>query len=221
MEGGILYIGRILIELFFITLLSRFGKEWLYGTIVVNLLLITTLGSKIVSVFGFTMNAGNVFYASIFYAIILILEFHGKAAALRAVWQSSALLIFSLILAELTVSAGGAPASRVFDEAIRGVFQMVPRIGIASLIAFIISQSVAIGFYERLKKKTKNLWIRNGSAAVVVQMIDSLIFFPLAFYGAMSAEAVVGIAAAGFFAKLLVGLVSTPFIYFAYYLKKE
>ena len=43
------------------------GKERLYTAIIIFLVLISTVGGKIVTFFGYETNTGNIFYASVFY----------------------------------------------------------------------------------------------------------------------------------------------------------
>ncbi|HEY4522349.1 MAG TPA: hypothetical protein VJH91_01785 [Candidatus Paceibacterota bacterium] len=62
-----------LLDLGIVLVAYMLGREWLYVTIVVNLLLISILGAKLVSVFGFSTNSGNVFYAAVFFATVSLL----------------------------------------------------------------------------------------------------------------------------------------------------
>jgi hypothetical protein len=93
------------------------------------------------------------------------------------------------------------------------IFGLVPRITLASWIAFIISENIdAIG-YAWFKRITngKHLWIRNSLTSIPSLALDSLIFIPIAFYGiAPLTPLLIGQITI----KWLVGLLNIPFMYF-------
>lgn len=78
MQNAVAILGIGLLGTFAITIFSRFGKEWLYSAIVVHLLLISLLGGKLIAVFGFTTNVGNVFFINVLFATYMLIERYGK-----------------------------------------------------------------------------------------------------------------------------------------------
>lgn len=223
MESEIILLTRIVFSLLFLTFLSRFSKAWLYTSIAVNLILIANLGAKTVSFFGFLTNAGNLFYVCIVFAIYLLIEHHGSASARLAIWMGIVFSIFSLIMAELIVNTPGTVESRQLDEALRQFIGVIPRVSFASLVAFLVSQNINISLYTAMLRKSggEYLWLRNMVGVVVVQMIDSLIFFPIAFYAVLGTDVFIEAMIVGFVMKVGIGFLSTPFLYLSYRLKKE
>ncbi|MBI5306226.1 queuosine precursor transporter [Candidatus Wolfebacteria bacterium] len=92
------------------------------------------------------------------------------------------------------------------------IFNLVPRITLASWIAFIITENFDAYVYSWFKKLTngKYLWTRNAFSSIPALLLDSLIFIPLAFLGVMPIlPLIIGQTAV----KWLVGLINIPFMY--------
>jgi uncharacterized integral membrane protein (TIGR00697 family) len=72
------------------------------------------------------------------------------------------------------------------QAAYESVFGQVPRIVLASICAFWAGEFANSFVLARMKilTKGKHLWTRTIGSTIVGQGIDSLIFYPLAFYGA-------------------------------------
>lgn len=75
-----------------------FGAEIVSVAIATNLLLISTFGAKLISIFGFVSNIGNIFYATTFFAVQLLLERYGRREAVRAVWAGVFALVVFVIM---------------------------------------------------------------------------------------------------------------------------
>jgi len=92
------------------------------------------------------------------------------------------------------------------------IFNLVPRITVASWIAFMVTENFDAYVYSWFKKLTngKYLWTRNAFSSIPALLLDSLIFIPLAFFGTMPIlPLIIGQTAI----KWLVGLVNIPFMY--------
>src|SRR3989338_10379373 len=68
-----------------ILLSLRLGKEALFVALVTNLILVSAVGSELISVLGVVTNAGNAFYGLAIFSLGLLAEFYDKKTALRAV----------------------------------------------------------------------------------------------------------------------------------------
>jgi len=92
------------------------------------------------------------------------------------------------------------------------IFGLVPRITLASWIAFLISENLDAYIFAIFKKITKGkmLWSRNVFSSIPALLVDSLIFLPLAFLGVMPVwPLIIGQTAV----KWLVGIINIPFMY--------
>lgn len=93
-----------------------------------------------------------------------------------------------------------------------GIFGIVPRITIASLISFYVSENIDAIIFDVFKKYThgRHLWARNVISSIPALTIDTLIFIPLAFYGTMP---IMSLMVGQMLTKWLVGIISIPFMY--------
>lgn len=200
-----LIIVRAVVELLFLAYASRLSKGWLYGYIVTNLLLITVLGGKMVTVGNFTTNVGNVFYASVFLATYLLLEYHGTAAAYRSVRIAAAMVFLFVLMIHVTLAMTGTFAQREFNEALQTALQPTARVALASILGFILAQHINIWIYDMLKRraKMKFFWLRVNISNALAQMVDSFVFFLVVFLGTTSMSAVWSVMLLGYGMKII------------------
>jgi len=99
------------------------------------------------------------------------------------------------------------------QQAWESIVGLVPRITIASWIAFLISENFDAWTFDVFRKVTKgkHLWMRNAFSSIPSLTIDTFLFITIAFYGTMPLwQLIKGQIAT----KYLVGLVNIPFMYF-------
>src|SRR3989338_7906681 len=89
------------------------------------------------------------------------------------------------------------------------------RIAIASLVAFAVSefQDVATFFFVKQKIGEKMFWLRSLLSNIWSQLLDSILFMVIAFYGVYSNEALVRIIITWWLFKVAMGLLYTPLSY--------
>jgi uncharacterized integral membrane protein (TIGR00697 family) len=213
---------RIILDLGFVFFMCRLGKEYLYASIVVNLILISVIGSKLVTVFGFVTNTGNAFYASVFFATYLLLE-HGRDGSgvkdgIRAILIGVVSIFFFTVMSQLAVAIVSIPETASVSSAMSLLFGAVPRITLASLTAYAVAQSMNVWLYFMFDEafEQKRLWLRVFSAIIIAQAVDSLLFFSIAFLGVVPFETVLESMATGYFLKVGIGAISIPLLYASY-----
>ncbi|MBH5323235.1 queuosine precursor transporter [Aurantiacibacter sediminis] len=128
--------------------------------------------------------AGVMFFPVSYIIGDILTEVYGYANARRVIWTGFAALIFMAFMAWVVVSlppAEGWPG----QEAYEFVFGNTWRIVLASIVAFWAGEFANAVVMARMKVWTKGkmLWSRTIGSTVVGQGIDSLIFYPIAFYG--------------------------------------
>ena len=108
------------------------------------------------------------------------------------------------------------------SDAIETIFGVVPRIALASLTAYAISQMLDVYLFDKIKKKfpgKNKLYIRNIGSTLVSQFVDSMIFVPIAFLTlgeflvGYPNEIVFEIFWTTYIIKLIVAILDTPFVY--------
>lgn len=128
--------------------------------------------------------AGVLFFPISYIIGDVLTEVYGYARARRVIWTGFAALAFMAFMAWIVVAlppADGWPGQASYEF----VFGNSWRIVIASMTAFCVGEFANSYVLARMKIWTggKQLWARTIGSTVVGQGLDSLIFYPLAFYG--------------------------------------
>ena len=138
--------------------------------------------------------AGILFFPLSYLIGDVLTEVYGYAAARRCIWVGFAALAFMVVMSGIVVALP-PDAGWTGQGAYEAVFGQVPRIVVASMAAFWAGEFVNAYVLARMKVATGGrwLWTRLVGSTVVGQGVDSLLFYPLAFFGApgWSGEAVV------------------------------
>jgi uncharacterized integral membrane protein (TIGR00697 family) len=116
----------------------------------------------------------------------VLTEVYGYARARRVIWVGFVAVLFMAFMAWVVVALPPAPGW-TNQPAYEAVFGQVPRIVFASVLAFWAGEFVNSYVLARMKIRTggRHLWMRTIGSTVVGQGVDSLIFYPLAFAGAV------------------------------------
>lgn len=219
MYNNLLFIGSVLFYLFaVIGMYKLFGKTGLYvftafGTILANIQV-----CKCIDIFGLSTTAGNVLYAATFLITDILSERHGKKSAQKAVWLGLCVTILWIIGTQGTLHL--VPnANDYVSDSLNDVFGLVPRVAISSLIGYALSQSVDVTMYhfiwERCGHTEKFLWLRNNGSTLISQMVDTIVFTTLAFWGTYPMDVFISILLTTYLFKVIVALLDTPFAYLA------
>ena len=115
-----------------------------------------------------------------------VAELHGRTTANRLVVIGFVPLIISLLL---SVAVLALPAAHDMDPARLSAFETImggtPRIWLGGIFAYGISTLLNVSIFSRLKGRegSKLLWLRSAVASALSQVVDTLIFISIAFYG--------------------------------------
>lgn len=115
-----------------------------------------------------------------------VAELHGRAVANRLVQIGFLPLIASILLSIIVLSV---PAAGDMDPARADAFAMMmggtPRIWLGGIIAYGISQTLNVTLFAALKGQagSRMLWLRAAVASILSQIVDTLLFVSIAFYG--------------------------------------
>lgn len=155
------------------------------------LLLSNVLGAGKVAVIDLPMigswpfGAGILFFPLSYVIGDVLTEVYGFARARRCIWAGTTAMLFMAFMATVVVALPPAP-DWTGQSAYEQVFGQVPRIVFASILAFWAGEFVNSLVLAKMKVWTegKHLWTRTIGSTIAGQGIDSLIFYPLAFWGA-------------------------------------
>ncbi|WP_066799370.1 queuosine precursor transporter [Sphingomonas soli] len=115
-----------------------------------------------------------------------IAEVHGAKVANRLVQIGFVPLLVSMALIELVLSL---PAGAGMDPGRLTAFEMILgqsfRMMLAGLIAYGISQTLNVTIFSLLKGRegSRLLWLRSAIASVLSQVVDTVLFISISFYG--------------------------------------
>jgi len=131
-----------------------------------------------------SFGAGVLFFPVSYIIGDVLTEVYGYANARRVIWTGFAALLFMAFMAAVVVAlppAAGWPG----QEAYEFVFGNSWRIVLASMTAFWAGEFANSFVLAKMKMLTAGrfLWMRTIGSTIVGQGLDSLIFYPLAFYG--------------------------------------
>lgn len=202
----------------FLGMYVLFGKTGIFVWIGMATILANIQVTKQITLFGFEATLGNIMYGTIFLSTDALNEFYGKKDAKRAVWIGFFILIATTIIMQMALWF--QPNSSDFAQgSLETIFGFFPRLVLASLIAFLVSQLLDVVLFQKIKSllpQTKFLWIRNNGSTIVSQLVDTAIFVPIAFLGAIPNDVLFGLSGifvSTYIIKVLVALLDTPFLY--------
>jgi hypothetical protein len=212
MNNIFLLLAAGLVEILCLVELVALKKEWYYAFIVVNLILVTLLGSKIISFFSYSTNTGNIFYLSAVLGSLILLEVHGRRSAFLSVPAGILGVGFFVIMVEFVMSMSGTGVGRELDQAMFTLFSDMPRVAFSSLSSLALTLPVGIYLLDKLKGIHVDRFVRILLAVIVSQILDSIIFFSLAFFGTISPSMLAVSILTGFCVKMGFVLIASPFI---------
>lgn len=218
MSNELIWILFALVNFSFLLLFYRlFGKTGLFvwigmATVVANMQVLKT-----VELLGLTATLGNIMYGTAYLATDILNEKYGKQEAKKAVWLGFATLITMTVVMQFALAFQPA-ADDIAHGSLATIFGLVIRVAAGSLAAYIISQYFDVWIYDKLRKlfpSDRQLWIRNNGSTVISQLLDSVVFCTIAFYGQFPFSVWLEILFTTYIIKFIVAILDTPFMYIA------
>lgn len=216
MSNELLWLVFIIVQFGLLVITYKlFGLTGLYVWIGFAIVAANIQVIKMVNLFGISATLGNIMYGSIFLATDLINEKYGRKHAQKAVFIGFAMMVSFTIITQVALRF--SPNEFDFAQSsLLTIFELLPRITIGSLTAYLISQSLDVFLFDKIKTKFGSpgqLWIRNNGSTLISQAIDTAIFTFIAFLGAVPFPVVVEIFWFSYVIKIVTSIVDTPFVY--------
>ena len=194
-----------------------FGKTGLFVWVPIAIIISNIQVTKQVDVFGLAATLGNIVYATSFLVTDILSENYGKREAKKAVYIGFFAIIAMTLFMNIALQFKPGPEDTV-QEHLSWIFSLMPRIALASLAAYALSQFHdvwAYSFWKKKKPARKFIWLRNNASTFISQLIDSVIFVFAAFAGEYPLNVLLEILFTTYFLKVLVAAADTPFVYIA------
>jgi len=186
------------------------------------LIVANIIAVKLVAIGGWVVPAGVIAYPLTFLFTDVITELYGRKIASRVVWVG---LGASVLMVILVFGGGLLPPAPSWEgqSAYESILGMVPRVTLASMIAYLVSQHHDVFAFHFWRQKTKGrfLWLRNNASTMVSQALDTGLFITIAFWGVYSTEILLNMLRTQYIIKLAIAACDTPFCYMLVGLLRE
>lgn len=193
---------------------TTFNLILLNSIFMIGLVMSNLFGGKIITVLGFTVAGAIITYPLTFLSTDIIGEIWSKQEANDCVKIGIIVQLIFLALGYLSLAIPPQEASKSLQQSLTVVLNQGLRMTLASLGAFSVSQFLDVFLFHKLKESCngKKKWLRNNLSTMTSQLVDTLIFITIAFYGVV--DNLPAMVLGQYVIKLLLALGDTPFFYF-------
>jgi len=172
-----------------------------------------------------TFGAGNIFFPISYIFDDVLTEVYGYARSRKAIWAGFAGMIFATVMVFVVLRLPTPPSPADLDpsivsngerqRALEIAFGNTGRIVAASILAFWAGDFANSFVLAKMKILTRgrHLWARTIGSTIVGEGLDSLLFYPVAFYGIWRTEDMTQVIVFNWIFKVVVEVVMTPATY--------
>ena len=165
-----------------------------------------------------TFGAGNLFFPISYIFGDVLTEVYGYTRSRPAFWAGFAPMVFATVMWTIVVSMPADPTepfNERFQPALELVFGNTWRIALASILAFWAGDFINSYVLAKMKIFTHGrwLWTRTIGSTLLGQLVDSIVFYPIAFAGLWVTETLVKIVLFNWVLKVAIEVVFTPLTY--------
>lgn len=162
--------------------------------------------------------AGNLFFPISYIFGDILTEVYGYARTRKVIWAGFGAMLFYVVMSQTVIRLPANPAepfNQQIQPALETVFGASWRIVAASILGFWAGDFANSFVMAKMKIWTRGrlLWTRTIGSTAVGQLVDSLIFYPLAFGGVWQTQTLVAVVAFNFCFKVAVEALLTPVTY--------
>ena len=140
--------------------------------------------TKVISLWGINLPGAVVIFPISYILNDCIAEVWGYRKARLVIWLAFAMNLFVVLVGQLVV---WLPAAGFWDgaEHFNYMFNMAPRVAFASLLAFLAGSNLNALVISKMKiaSSGRRFGVRAVLSSIVGELVDSLIFIPIAFWG--------------------------------------
>jgi uncharacterized integral membrane protein (TIGR00697 family) len=195
--------------------------DLILGAYVCVLLCANLIGAAKVSVVTLPLLGPRTFMAGVLFFPIsylfgdILTEVYGYARDRRAVWSGFAALAFAALMAAVIVHLPPADFWRGKQPAVEEMFGNTPRIICASIVAYWCGSFVNSYVLAKMKIATggRHLWKRLIGSTVCGELVDTALFYSIAFGGLWATSDLLSVATDQYVLKSLWEVIATPATY--------
>ncbi len=195
------------------------NKNYKYFTSIsvffVAVLLISNVAStKIVDLRWFVFDGGTLLFPLSYIFGDILTEVYGYKKTKQVIWLG---FISALLMSLVFIVVGILPAASDWNnqEAYNKILGLTPRIIIASLIAYSFGQFLNSFILAKMKVITKGrwLWTRTIGSTLGGELIDSVLFIIIAFFGILPNSLLITLIVSNYIFKTVIEIIFTPATY--------
>jgi uncharacterized integral membrane protein (TIGR00697 family) len=188
--------------------------DLLLSIFLVVLLISNLVGQKLCKIGPFVISGAQLLFPLTYIFGDVFTEVYGYAASRRAIWLGFLANALLAIMGLITVWLPPAPGWPN-QEAFATVFYQIPRLIVASLIAYWCGEFVNSFTLAKMKLWTggKMLWTRTVGSTVTGQLVDTVLLVIIGFGGTAPVKTLATLAASAYIGKVVYEVVATPVTY--------
>jgi len=188
--------------------------DLLASIFIVVLLISNLVGQKICAFGPFRVSGAQLLFPITYIFGDVFTEVYGYGASRRVIWIGFVASGLMAVMGLITVALPAAPEWHN-QQAFATVFEFVPRLVIASLVAYWCGEFANSFTLAKMKIFTQGryLWTRTVGSTVVGQAVDTIVLMIIAFGGQQNAGLVVRLILSAYLFKVTYEVLATPVTY--------
>lgn len=181
---------------------------------VASLLVSNLAAQKLFQLGPATFSAGILVFPISYIFGDVLTEVYGFSRSRRVIYCGGIANLFMALVLWISIKLPPAPGWNLQHE-FAAIHSLVPRIVVASILAYLAGEFTNSVIMSRLKLRTQgaHLWIRTISSTVGGQFVDTIIFVLIGFGGVFPTGLLIGAILSGWIFKVLYEAAATPLTY--------
>ncbi len=181
---------------------------------VVILIVSNLVAPKITAIGPFRISGAQLMFPLTYIFGDIFTEVYGYSASRRAIWYGFFASALLAVMGMLVVALPPAPEWHD-QEAFARIFGFIPRIVVASLIAYWCGEFANAFVMAKMKILTsgRHLWMRTIGSTIAGQLVDTVIVIVIVFAGTVDGATIFKLIYSGYLSKVLYEAAMTPLTY--------
>jgi len=179
--------------------------------------------TKQVAFLGLTTSLGVFIFSVTYLANDILTEYWGRRDAVRLVLSNLVAQVAFMAYSAISIWTPAAPTDEA-SPAIVTLFTVTPRVTVAAIVSA-AGGFVCVWIFSALKARHRTGWlslaVRNTVSTVIGNLVNTAVFFVIAFYGIFPDEVLWQIIVSAAVAKATIGVLDTPFMFIARWAKAQ
>ena len=216
MNTLLLFAGMVLAFTALVMVRKYLGASGVIGYMGVATIVANIMICKSVNILGLSATLGNVMFASNFLATDILTECYGVKEARKGVLFAIVSAVGFLAATQIMLLFEPNEID-IAQESMRNLFTLTPRITLASVALFALSNIADVSLYEYMRKKSngKRMWLRNNVCTILCNGTENLLFYLIAFLGVFGWNDILSMSLTATVIEIVIALCDTPFLYWA------